>query len=134
MAEVLEDETMKDLSIDFLIDQVHAWKNVWQQAAAHSGSLPLEVRQLIMRKTSDPNDAIQDLVPVISAMHPEVIDFILAILEEAATQLNRLRDGLSDAPAVEDEEEPDPLSLEERIERLETIVQGMGAVTHPLRN
>lgn len=110
------------LRLDLLGDMLTDWRDLWDDAAVMSRALHPEAKAIVARKSSDPHDALRELLPALSALHPDVIEIVRASIETAATTITDLIGGptRSDHRSAPTSQVDD---LEERVARIETFLR-----------
>lgn len=118
------------LRLDLLGDMLADWRELWDDAAVMSRALHPAAKEVVARKSSDPHDALRELLPALSALHPEVIEIVRASLEMAATTISDVVGGpaRSHANEVRSTSSQTIAHLEQRIEKLETFMRMAAAM------
>ncbi|HEX9992477.1 MAG TPA: hypothetical protein VGB14_06095 [Acidimicrobiales bacterium] len=70
-----------EMPLDEFEALIRWWKEHWGRAAAYQAAAPPECMDAILRKTTDPVEALNGIVAVLSTVHPQVIDTFLRKLD-----------------------------------------------------
>lgn len=126
------------LSMKVLGELAGAWAQIWDEAREIQRRNP-DVMRVAVTKSPDPFDAIIELQPHLALLHPQVVASVAAFCHGVSQEFGYAADGVSplrEHPFVvaEQSQESDdghtPTLAEalERIEALEQLVAGAGAV------
>lgn len=119
-----------EISLAYLRDLLLQWREVWASVIEEMDQLPAAEQQRLQRFPTDPQEGLLAMSGVFAtAIHPDVAHSLVSNLDAAARTVEQLcveqeRRCDSDAPTAE--------QVEQRLERLEAILGGVGAVLRTL--
>lgn len=119
-----------DVSLDYLHELLLQWRQVWVNVIEEMQKLPAAEQERLRTLPVDPQEGLLALgEQFANAFHPDIPRFLVSNLDAAARTIEQLR---SEHDRGGDPDVTPEQLVEQRLERLEAILGGVGAVLRTL--